>query len=81
MKRFGEKLRNLRKYHKVTLQRLAASLDYSTHSYISEIESGRKIPTVQFVLKVSRLFNISTDALLKDELDLHIEDSRIEDIS
>jgi transcriptional regulator with XRE-family HTH domain len=53
----------------MTLQQLAEKMGYATHSYISEIESGQKTPTVQFVLKISRLFNISTDELLKDELE------------
>ncbi len=80
MERFGEKLRALRKYHHVTLQWLANELGYSTHSYISEIEKGQKIPTAQFVLKVSRLFQVSTDMLLKDEIELNLENSRIMDI-
>lgn len=73
MKKFGEKLKALRKYHNLTLQSLAEALGYSSHSYLSEIEAGRKVPTVQFVLKVSNLFNVSTDELLKDELDLDID--------
>jgi transcriptional regulator with XRE-family HTH domain len=76
MNEFGEKLRKLRKYHKVTLQWLAQQLGYTTHSYISEIESGRKTPTVQFVLKISRLFNVTTDELLKDEMDINLENSK-----
>lgn len=77
LRRFGEKLRALRNYHHVTLQWLADKLNYTTHSYLSEIESGQKIPTAIFVLKVSRLFDVSTDALLKDELELNLETSRI----
>ena len=80
MERFGEKLHALRKHHRVTLQWLANKLGYSTHSYISEIEKGQKMPTAQFVLKVSRLFQVSTDMLLKDEIELDLERSRIVDI-
>lgn len=80
MKKFGEKLRKLRKHHKVTLQWLAQQLGYTTHSYISEIESGRKTPTVQFVLNISRLFGVSIDVLLKDELEIDVEHSKISDI-
>lgn len=81
MNKFGEKLRGLRKYHKVTLQWLAQQLGYTTHSYISEIESNQKTPTVQFVIKVSRLFTVSIDELLKDELEVDLENSKIRDIS
>ncbi|MBX3053054.1 MAG: helix-turn-helix transcriptional regulator [Caldilineaceae bacterium] len=77
LERFGEKLRALRKHHNVTLHWLATQLGYATHSYISEIESGQKSPTVTFVLKVSYLFGVTTDQLLKDELELEIEQSQI----
>lgn len=77
LKRFGEKLRMLRNHHHVTLQWLANKLNYTTHSYLSEIESGQKVPTTFFVLKVSRLFDVSTDELLKDEFELDLENSRI----
>jgi transcriptional regulator with XRE-family HTH domain len=68
--RFGEKLQGLRTQHHMTLLGLAHALGYSTHSYISEIEAGKKLPTAEFVLGVARLFNVSTDQLLKDELEL-----------
>jgi transcriptional regulator with XRE-family HTH domain len=70
MQRFGEKLHALRTAHELTLQRLAAELGYSTHAYISELESGKKVPTAALVLKVARRFGVSTDVLMKDELDL-----------
>lgn len=67
MQRFGEKLRKLRKKRKLTLVSLANELGYTTHSYLSEVEAGKKIPTAQFVLKVARYFEVSTDQLMKDE--------------
>lgn len=70
MKKFGEKLRTLRIEHNLTLTQLAAALGYTTHSYLSEIEYGRKLPTAAFVLKVARYFDVTTDELLKDELNL-----------
>ena len=75
MKRFGEKLRYIRKQNKLTLSQLASNLNLSAHGYISEVERGRKKPSVDFVLKVSRFFNVSTDQLLKDELDIVRVDS------
>lgn len=70
MQRFGEKLHTLRIGHELTLQQLAAELGYATHAYISELESGKKVPTAALVLKVARRFGVSTDVLMKDELDL-----------
>lgn len=70
MQRFGEKLRILRKQRQMKLTELADALGYEAHSYISEVETGKKQPTLEFVLKVSRLFEVSMDQLAKDELDL-----------
>ncbi len=70
MERFGEKLHTLRKKHHITLQALATELGYVAHSHISQIETGKKLPTVDFVLKVARKFDVSTDQLLKDELEI-----------
>lgn len=78
MERFGEKLRELRKFHDVTLKWLANQLGYSTHSYISEVESGYKIPNVEFILNTARLFNVTTDELLKDEVELNLTQSRLD---
>jgi transcriptional regulator with XRE-family HTH domain len=71
MHRFGEKLRILRTQEGMTLQELAYKLGLSAHGYISELESGKKKPTAEFILNVARLFNVTTDQLLKDELDLN----------
>jgi transcriptional regulator with XRE-family HTH domain len=76
MERFGGKLRALRTGQRLTLQQLAAELGYSTHAYISELESGRKVPTALFVLKVARLFDVTTDELLKDDLDVSLPSKR-----
>jgi len=70
MQRFGEKLHVLRISKHMTLKELALALGHVAHGYISEIESGKKRPTAEFVLKVARYFNVTTDQLLKDELDI-----------
>lgn len=70
MNQFGEKVRLLRQHYHLTLQELADQLGYATHSYLSAIETGRKFPTALFVLKIARLFDLSTDELLRDELSL-----------
>ena len=68
--RFGEKLRVLRTRRGLTLTQLAAQLGYKAHGHLSEIEAGKKMPTAGLTLKVARLFDVSTDALLKDELEI-----------
>ena len=74
--RFGEKLHTLRIERGLTLQQLAQSLGYIAHGYISELENGRKMPSVEFVLAVARFFEVTTDVLLKDELELGTENKR-----
>ena len=79
MERFGEKLHKLRTAHKMTLKELATSLGYTSHSHLSELEAGKKTPTVEFVIKVARIFEVTTDSLLMDEVDpeINLENGRI----
>lgn len=70
--RFGEKLHQLRLYHNMTLIELAYSLGHSAHGHLSELEAGKKLPTVEFVLKIADLYSVTTDELLKDELNIEI---------
>lgn len=71
LKYFGRKLHHLRVHSKLTLKELARALGYSAHGHISELEAGKKVPTVEFVLKVADLFHVSTDVLIRDELELN----------
>ena len=73
--RFGEKLHALRIREGMTLKELAVALGRVAHGHISELEAGKKLPTVEFVLKVAILFDVSIDALVKDELDLSLDDA------
>jgi transcriptional regulator with XRE-family HTH domain len=70
MQRFGEKLRALRTRQGRSVRALANALGYTAYSYISEIETGKLKPSIEFALKVARLFDVTTDQLLKDELEL-----------
>jgi len=74
VQRFGEKLRVLRFRYGMTLKEVAAELGLTAHGYISELEAGKKTPTAELVLNVARLFEVSTDELLKDELELTISE-------
>lgn len=70
VERFGEKLRFLRKQHGMTLKELAKQTNYATHSHISDMETGKKKPTLDFVMRLATIFNISLDRLLDDDLEL-----------
>ena len=70
MKRFGEKLRALRKQRKWSLRKLSSMLGFRSHSYIDDIEHGRSKPSVELVIKIAEVFDVSTDQLLIDDLEI-----------
>ncbi len=66
---FGEKLRILRQRRGMTLNELAELTGYATHSPLSQFETGKRKPTLDFVYKVAEVFGISFDLLLNDKID------------
>lgn len=70
MQRFGEKLRALRKQRGLTLKQLAQAIGHTTHSHISELETGKRRPSLDLALRLARYFDVSLDQLVKDELEL-----------
>lgn len=70
MERFGEKLRVLRERRGLTVRDLASALGIKSSSYISKLEKGTKTPSTPLLLKISLYFGVSTDQLLRDDLEL-----------
>ncbi|MCP4369797.1 MAG: helix-turn-helix transcriptional regulator [Deltaproteobacteria bacterium] len=70
MKRFGEKLRILRNRDGVSLRKLTAEMGYSSHNHLAGIERGERKPSVELVIKIALFFNVSTDQLLMDDLEV-----------
>ncbi len=70
MPTFGEKLRTLRQKQGLSLRQLAPMLEINAHSVISEIENGKKKPSLELVIKVADLFDIPLEQLARDELEL-----------
>lgn len=69
MKRFGEKLYQLRIRRGLTLTELGNLL--SVHNtFVSQLEKGRKVPNAEMILRVADTFDVTTDQLMRDELDL-----------
>lgn len=64
----GEKVANLRKQNGWSQEDLAEQLNISRQS-VSKWESGSSIPDLDKIVKMSSIFNVSTDYLLKDELE------------
>ena len=67
MQRLGEKVRLLRKRRGMTIKALALALGFPSHSYISEIETGKKVPGTELIIKLADLFQVTVDDLVRDE--------------
>ena len=64
----GEKIAALRKQNNWSQEDLAEKLQVSRQS-VSKWESGASIPDLDRIVKLSALFGVSTDYLLKDEME------------
>ena len=60
---FGEKLRDLRESNKLTQREIAAKLGIKQPSYI-RYENGKSEPTLECLVKIADLFDVSVDYLL-----------------
>lgn len=61
---FPEKLRALRQTHQLTQAELARLLGLAKQGYISNLEAGRKTPSLELVVRIADVFGVSTDYLL-----------------
>ena len=64
----ADKIMNLRKKCGWSQEELAEQLGISRQS-VSKWESGMSIPDLEKIVKMSALFGVSTDYLLKDEIE------------
>jgi len=69
MKNFGQKLHYLRNQRDFTLRQLAEMLDVH-YTHLNKIEHGVKRPSTDLVLRVAEVFGVSTDQLMKDDVEL-----------
>jgi len=61
-----EKVKRLMKFNNMNQRQLSKATGYSAVD-ISRLLSGHRKPTIEFAVKVSKVFNVSLDWLLKDE--------------
>lgn len=66
MKRFGEKLRMLRQQRGLTQTELANLLG-TNQSHVGKMEKGTRSPSVEVLMKLMQIFNVSCDQLLMDD--------------
>ena len=81
MLEFGKKLKELRKANNLTQSQLAERIGLAK-SIISYYESGDRWPSYDVLIKITRLFHVSSDYLLniQTERTLDVSDLSEEDI-
>jgi transcriptional regulator with XRE-family HTH domain len=60
----GERIKNLRKQYGLNQTEMGKMFNLN-YGAISAIESGRSNPSIEMVEKLSKLFNVSTDYIIK----------------
>jgi transcriptional regulator with XRE-family HTH domain len=55
----------------MTLKEMALALGFTSHSYASEIETGKKTPNTEMIIQIADLFGVTVDQLVRDELELN----------
>lgn len=68
--KLSEKIMILRKQKGWSQEELAEKLEVSRQA-VSKWESGQASPDIEKILKISQLFEVSTDVLLKEEYDVY----------
>ncbi len=63
----GKHIREQRKLKKYTLEQLAEKLDIST-TFIGQIERAKGIPSLETLVKIANVLEVSTDSLLFGDL-------------
>jgi transcriptional regulator with XRE-family HTH domain len=64
---FGAKLRLLRRARRIRQTQLAAALGLASQAHVSNLEAGRREPSIELILRVAGYFGVSTDYLLRDD--------------
>lgn len=64
----AEKIRLLRQQRGMTQVELAHILGIKHQGYISNLEAGRKLPSLDLLVQIADLFGVTTDYLLRDSL-------------
>ena len=60
---FGKRVRTLRRQQKLTQEELAEQLSISA-SFMGHLERGSRIPSVETIVRLCKLYHASADAIL-----------------
>lgn len=66
----GKRIREERKRHNLTQEKLAEKIDLS-EAYIGQIERGERILSLDTLLKITDQFGVTVDYLLNNSIDLN----------
>lgn len=77
--RLEGKIMSLRKQKGWSQEQLAEQLGISRQS-VSKWESGASVPDLDKIIKLSQIFDVSTDYLLKDEIEIEEESEKIKEL-
>ena len=66
----GDRIKEIRKKRSFTQEQLAEKLDISVE-YVSQIERGLKMPSMQMFIKLVEVLDVSADYLLRDIVSTH----------
>ncbi|MBN3405755.1 XRE family transcriptional regulator [Clostridium botulinum] len=79
---FGDRLRELREEKQLTQEEFGKLLNVSRQA-ISSYEKGENEPTIDALVKIANIFNVSLDYLLcrtKERYNLNLEDKKNKDL-
>ncbi len=63
-KAVGSRIQQMRKRHNMTQYQLAESLDYANERQLQRIENGKTACSVDKLMEISQILDVSTDYLL-----------------
>ncbi len=72
--KLSEKLLELRKDNKMSQEKLAETLNVSRQA-ISKWESEQNYPDIENLIRLSQIFNVTIDELVKDEMKINKGDA------
>jgi DNA-binding XRE family transcriptional regulator len=72
----GAKLRYLRQQRQMTQEELARQLGLRRQGHVSNLEMGRKTPSLDLLVQIADLFGVTTDYLLHDAAPVEMVEPR-----
>lgn len=71
MKKLGQRIRNAREVKKMTQEQLTDQCN-CVYKHIGAIEKGQKRPSIELLMRISVVLDVSVDSLLKDSANSYI---------